>query len=827
MSAAHDDGGFAQALLPALRFAARDGFRAVDRLRGLPALVDGAARRAGEHASSALVEAARAAAQGFDDAPSAEKRARVARLLTLLEAPAPGASQAPVAAPARAPALARPRARTAVLAPASPAVDALSFAVATLKGVGPRRSAELAARGLRTVGDLLFTLPRTWEDRRAVRRIAELIPGGVAVVSGTVVASGALGFGARGRRYEVALDDGSGVLRLVFFHYRLPEMQKRFPRGALVTAAGEVTERQGLRQMVHPKVAAGERTGSLGGVHPVYPELQGLHPLALGAAVIAALDRAKAAGVPDPLPGSVRAAAGLVGLLEALVELHEPKDELSDAELAALLERRTAGHRRLAFEELFVLGTALALRRREAHVEPAPALPATDAGGEPEAAALARLLPFEPTGAQRRAIAEVNADLARPVPMARLLQGDVGSGKTAVAAAACLRAVRAGFQAAVMAPTELLAAQHAGTLKRMFAPLGVRVDLVVGGMGARARRLANARVANRDIDVVVGTQALLSESVHFARLGLCVIDEQHRFGVVQRTVLRSKGPVEAGVPQVPHLLVMTATPIPRSLALTVYGDLAVSVLDELPPGRTPIATRVIADPGVIHEELRATLQRGEQAFVVYPIIDESEKLDNAAATAGFEELRQVFGDEVALVHGRLDAPARDHAMGRFVRGEARVLVSTTVIEVGVDVPNATLMVVVDAERFGLAPLHQLRGRVGRSARPSHCLLVAGRGAGPDARRRLDVLARTQDGFVIAEEDLAIRGPGDVLGTRQSGLPSLAFSDLVRHAPLIEKARALAEEIVAHDPGLSQPEHQGLRRLVFERYAARLALTAAG
>ncbi|MBI1947384.1 MAG: ATP-dependent DNA helicase RecG [Deltaproteobacteria bacterium] len=825
LSGTVDDGGFAGALLPALRFAARDDFRALTRLRGLAGLVEAAARTAGARADQAVVAAARAAAHGFDEASADDKRARVQRLLALLEAPRSTAlptAAPPTAALPSAPARPAPRARKQ----SAPAVDALAFPVSSLRGIGPRRAAELGARGLATVGDLLFTLPRTYEDRRAVRRIAELVPGGVAVVSGTVVASSAIGFGARGRRYEVSLDDGSGVVRLVFFHYRLPEMQQRFARGALVTAAGEVTERQGLLQMVHPKVAAGERTATLGGVHPVYPEIGGLHPLALGAAVQAALERARAAGVPDPLPERLRRAAGVIDLLPALELLHAPKDEVDEAALAELIERRSAGHKRLAFEELFVLGTALALRRRAAHVEPAPAAAMVGAPGD-ERAAIARLLPFVPTRAQARCIEEVLAELARPVPMARLLQGDVGSGKTAVAAAACLRVVRAGMQAAVMAPTELLAAQHTATLKRLFAPLGVRVEQLTGGLPAKARRLVAARLANRDVDVVVGTHALLSGDVAFAQLCLCVIDEQHRFGVVQRSVLRGKGPVQDGVQLVPHLLVMTATPIPRSLALTVYGDLSVSVLDELPPGRTPVATRVVRDPSEAHQEIRAALSRNERAFVVFPLIDESEKLDNAAATAGYEELRAELGEQVALVHGRLDAKTRDAAMARFVAGEARVLVSTTVIEVGVDVPEATVMVVRDAERFGLAPLHQLRGRVGRSARPSRCLLVVGRGAGPDARRRLEALERTNDGFTIAEEDLAIRGPGDVLGTRQSGLPSLAFSDFVRHAPLIERARALADELVAADATLSHPDHAGLRRLVFERYAARLALTAAG
>jgi ATP-dependent DNA helicase RecG len=359
----------------------------------------------------------------------------------------------------------------------------------------------------------------------------------------------------------------------------------------------------------------------------------------------------------------------------------------------------------------------------------------------------------------------------------------------------------------------------------LFSPLGVRVEVITGSMGKKARAIAEARLRNRDLDVAVGTQALLSEGVEFSRLGLCIADEQHRFGVVQRAALRAK---TGSRKLMPHLLVMTATPIPRSLALTVYGDLAVSVLDELPPGRTPVSTRATTSIDDAHAAIRAAMERGERAFVVHPLIEESPAAgDLAAATAGFEQLCVLLGEtNVALLHGKLPLKERDAAMARFLRGDARVLVATTIVEVGVDVPEATLMVIMNAERFGLAQLHQLRGRVGRSARKSECVLVVA-GGGEDAHKRVQVLCETNDGFRIAEEDLMLRGPGDVLGTRQSGLPSLAFSDLVRHAPLIEQTRQLADALIEGDPSLTREEHTGLRKLVYERYASRLALTSAG
>jgi ATP-dependent DNA helicase RecG len=861
---------WAGALLPALRFAARDGFAHVSRLAGVEDLVDGVLRRAPHGVvDEQVARVLRDNATGFDRASEPEKRTRIEHMLAVLLKPsAPFTSDSPSTFQPMSPSSSSSssssssariggsptgasRSSTSLAASngrltprlrdsPSPSVppgsegeshprgkstttDLLSSPVGTLKGVGPSRAAQLSGRGLATVGDVLFTLPRTYEDRRTRRLIGELEEGLLTLVSGTVQVAGVVG-GGRGRRFEAVLDDGSGQLRLVFFHFRLTEMQRRLERGSVVTVAGEVKRQGGRLSMVHPRLQAGPAGQALGGVKPVYPEIQALHPLELARVASAAVDVLAVRGLPDPLPDRVRSALALPTLAEALRALHAPADNVDAETLRALVERRSPGHQRLAFEELFVLGIALALRRRALGSDPAAALLAR----ADEADAIARLLPFTMTGAQQRATREVLADLAKPTPMARLLQGDVGAGKTAVAAVAALRAARAGFQTAFMAPTEILAEQHGRTLKRIGLAAGLRVEVLTGSLGKRARALLEARVKSRDVDIVVGTQALLSDGVTFHRLGLCVVDEQHRFGVVQRALLRKKGPVVDGMTTTltPHLLVMTATPIPRSLTLTVYGDLAVSVLDELPPGRTPVATRIVADLGIAVDEMQRTLARNERVFVVFPLIEESEKIDVAAATAGFEDLRRTFGDDVVLLHGRMASAEKDAAMGAFARGQQRILVSTTVVEVGVDVPQATLMVVVNAERFGLAQLHQLRGRVGRSSLASACLLVAG-DAGAEALERLRVLEDTNDGFRIAERDLALRGPGDVLGTRQSGVPTLAFSDLVHHAALIERARHLAEDIVNDDPMLARTEHAGLRRLVLERYAERLALTAAG
>jgi ATP-dependent DNA helicase RecG len=545
----------------------------------------------------------------------------------------------------------------------------------------------------------------------------------------------------------------------------------------------------------------------------------GVPPGRLRAACAAACARV-ASCAEDGVPPGIEAAAGLPGLAETLAQLHAPPPDTSADDLAALNRGDSRWQRRLAFGELFALGVAIALRRRERRADAAVPCPRDPA----LAGALAAALPFALTRAQRRTIDEIAGDLARDAPMNRLLQGDVGAGKTAVAFAAALQVARAGRQTAVMAPTELLAEQHAETWRGWARTCGLRLELLTASTPRGVRASILALAAAGELDVLIGTHALLAEAVGFAALGLVVIDEQHRFGVAQRAKLRDKGDGQGA----PHLLVMTATPIPRTLALTAYGDLDASVLDELPPGRTPVATRLVAGVRgtaaackLIAERVRA----GERAYIVYPKVapdDDPDGDDSRSwkdATTGAAEVAAALpGVRVGLVHGRLDGAARDRVMRAFKAGELDALVATTVIEVGVDVPAATVMVVHDADRFGLAQLHQLRGRVGRGGGAAHCLLVTHGPLSEDARRRLDAMAATHDGFRIAEEDLAQRGPGELFGPRQAGVPRLRFGDLQQHTELLLEARRHAETVLEADPDLARPAHAALRRALARRMA---------
>jgi ATP-dependent DNA helicase RecG len=832
-----------KALLPPLRFAARNDFAALERLRNLGSLIERVRRD--DDVSPALAALLDEAKVDFDSGDPGTRRRIVLGLIDALAptdeaAPAAGRAASPATKPAdpSGPAT-KPQASSALALPGTeavveeeearrrpkraPAVNVgpLARPVSRLKGVGPRRAEVLEKREVRTIAELLAILPRVYEDRRAPPAIANLTPGQVAVVVGEVRAAVQMGRG-RGGRFEVQIDDATGVLRLVFFRFQAWDMKRRFAVGKRVTATGEVARYGANLQMVHPAIQAGDQRESSSGVVPIYPEVGGLHPLELARYQRAAVAHIRANPPPDPLPPDVRAAAGIIGNLEAMLAIHDPP---GDADVLEMNGRTHPAFRRLAFEELFVMQIAVADRRRSGHRERAVGMNPDD---ELDVSArFEAFLPFPPTGAQVRVAEEITEDLRKASPMSRLLQGDVGAGKTAVAALACVHAVRAGQQVAFMAPTEILAEQHRATLSKLLAPLGIRVGYFSGALKTKERALRAARLANHEVDVAVGTHALLSDDVQFARLGLCVIDEQHRFGVVQRAKLKDGGEPDAEGARTPHLLVMTATPIPRSLALTYYGDLDVSVLDEMPPGRAPIETRVISEDNqaAVVDAVEAAIARGERAYVVYPLIEESEKIDLKDATNGAERFAERFGeDKVALLHGKLSSEDRDERMAAFVRGDVEILVATTVIEVGVDVPAATLMVVMHAERFGLSQLHQLRGRVGRGERQGRCLLVVS-GGGRDAMRRLKVMEETTDGFRIAEEDLAIRGPGDFLGTRQHGLPSLVFSDLKTHGRMIETARGLAEKLLDEDPGLrSQP---ALKELVESRFAARLELARAG
>ncbi|MEW5855360.1 MAG: ATP-dependent DNA helicase RecG [Myxococcota bacterium] len=818
-----------------LEFALKPGV--VGKMRGLHQTLKVAAARV--QAQLGEIDRARLAAvvealDGFDALDEAGRLAAVQRahraLTSVTTPPAPVVDTPP---PPRAqtsrppqPVVEKPAPRPRPAKKAAPEVpvvkDPLAEPVLHLSGVGPKLAETLGERGIHSIADLLRTMPRAYEDRTTIRPIASLDVGERALVRGEVLSVSPSGWGGQ-RRLEVRISDGTGALRLTYFKFNANLMTKRFPIGQQVLAAGLLSRFGTQMQMVHPEVQAGVDVEDWKSrLMPIYPDLDGVPRPRLRRLIEQALERVQGR-IPELLPSEVRASMGLPSMEDALRYIHEPP---ADADLEKLQFRDTAAHRRLAFEEFFIMQVALGQRRRgQARAA------ALDISGTVDPDALtADLFPFPPTGAQRRVVAEIARDMMRGEPMARLLQGDVGSGKTAVAAAACLMAVRAGCQAAVVAPTEILAEQHYRNLTRMLSRLGVVTDMVTGSLTNRERVSANARLAQGVTQVVVGTHALLQEGVTFKRLAVSVIDEQHRFGVEQRAALRARGPVVDGVPQVPHLLVMTATPIPRTLALTLYGDLDLSVLDEMPPGRKPVVTHLVTsrtrDRAL--SAVRAALAQGRQAFVVFPLVEESEKSDLLDATQGAQEMQALFPEtRVELLHGRMASLDKERAMARFLRKEVGILVSTTVIEVGVDVPNATIMWIEHAERFGLSQLHQLRGRVGRGQHSAECYLVARGKAGEDGLRRMQIMVETQDGFRIAEEDLAIRGPGDFFGTRQAGAPPFLYANLLRHGSLLEAARREATTLLQRDPELSQPAHQALRYALEERYHHRLSLAASG
>jgi ATP-dependent DNA helicase RecG len=681
-----------------------------------------------------------------------------------------------------------------------------------LRGVGPQRARQLERLGLRTVEDALFHVPRRHEDRTQFTPLARLQPGAVATCAATV--AGVSPPPPRSRAPFVAyLRDASGYGRAHWFRagaYHARVLRK----GQRLILTGKVDRFGGHVSLQHPDFEPvedgdGGETIHHGRLVPVYPGTEGLRDRPLRTLMWRVVQD-HAAQVADPLPSAVRARRRLAELPAALRAAHFPASEAE----------RASGHRRLAFEDFLFLQLGLAiLRSRTAR--------ARGIAIDPPGALVARLragLPFTLTAAQERVWAEIRRDLAAPHPMHRLLQGDVGSGKTVVAALAVLTAVEAGYQAAVMAPTEILAEQHLLTFQALLAPLGVPVTLLTSSLKPRERTARRAALAAGEIACVVGTHALVQEGVEFRRLGLAVVDEQHRFGVQQRARLRGKG-------EQPDVLVMTATPIPRTLALTLYGDLDVSVLDALPPGRQPVKTvsRPEGKRAEIYAFLRGQVAAGRQVYVVYPLVEESEATDLRAATDMARRLQEsVFPDlTVGLIHGRLPVDAKDAIMRRFKAGEIHVLVSTTVIEVGIDVPNASVMLIEHAERFGLSQLHQLRGRVGRGPWKSFCILLTAGRPSEDARRRLDAMEATNDGFRIAEVDLQLRGPGDFFGTRQSGLPEFRVADLLRDAALLEEARTEALAIVAADPDLRAPEHAGLRQALLARWRGRLGLAGVG
>jgi len=742
------------------------------------------------------------------------------------QAPPPRSRKAAVADPEPAKRSAR-RAAAAVAEPEAP-IDPLAAPTHSLPGIGPGFAEKLAEKGLVTVEDLVWLVPRRYDDVRDARQLAEVcgLPEGQRATFVARVASARMVF-ARGRRWaEVRLgsvDVTRPATALVRWFNVFAGIDKRMPPGSRVTLSGLLRMRGGRVELANPDILAIELDDGGDAKQPPailarYPDVAGVPPGRLRSACASACARV-AGCAEDGVPPVVESAAGLPGLADTLAQLHAPPADTAPADLVAMNRGDSRWQRRLAFGELFALGVAITLRRRERCADAAVACRRDPTLFDTLAAAL----PFALTGAQRRAIDEIAGDLARETPMNRLLQGDVGAGKTAVAFAAALQAARARRQTAVMAPTELLAEQHAETWRGWAKHCRLRLELLTASTPRGVRASILALAAAGELDVLIGTHALLAESVGFRALGAVVIDEQHRFGVAQRAKLRDKGDGQGA----PHLLVMTATPIPRTLALTAYGDLDVSVLDELPPGRTPVATRVATGArgvAAAHKLVAERVSAGERAYIVYPKVAPDEAGDDDGtwkdATTGAAEVAAALpGVRVGLVHGRLDGPARDQVMRAFKAGELDVLVATTVIEVGVDVPAATVMVIHDAERFGLAQLHQLRGRVGRGGGAAHCLLLSQGALGEDARRRLDAMVATHDGFRIAEEDLAQRGPGELLGPKQAGVPRLRFGNLQQHTELLLEARRHAEAVLESDPELAHPAHAALRRALARRMAS--------
>jgi len=690
-----------------------------------------------------------------------------------------------------------------------------------LKEVGwrlnPRLVGQLNKKGVRKVGDVLFLLPRVYEDRRQLKKIAQLRAG----ERGTIIAEVRRAedtYGRGKRQFRAVLADSSGSIAAVHFQSG-PWLKAKYPVGKKLVVSGEVRQSGFGWEMPHPEVEPADDVETspihFNRIVPVYAGFERHEQRALRELAYRVSER-YADSVEEPLPDALRARLGLPGLGEALRTIHFPP---AGADVAQLDAHASRAHQRLAFDELFFLQLGMALRRQGVKVQPGIAF---DTSPERIAAAV-KLLPFKLTGAQERVVKQLASDMARPEPMNRLVQGDVGSGKTAVALIAAALAVQDGYQVAVMAPTEILAEQHFRAFSKWLGPLNAPVALVTGSGGAREKAKSRRAVADGTLRVAVGTHALIQESVEFQRLGLVVIDEQHRFGVIQRHALMAKG-------LRPDVLVMTATPIPRTLAMTMYGDLDVSVIDELPPGRTPIETRVFVEkarPRAL-ELIKGELEKGHQAYVIFPLVEESEKIDLADATQGAARLQAEFPDaRVGLLHGRMKQDEKDAVMGAFRRHELDLLVSTTVVEVGVDVPNASVMVIEHAERFGLSQLHQLRGRVGRGAAKSYCVLLTGYALSEEAVERLRVMEQSTDGFVIAERDLEIRGPGEFLGTRQSGLPELAVANLARDQALLAQAQQEARAIVERDPRLAAPQHARLVKALEERWEGRLKLAQVG
>lgn len=683
----------------------------------------------------------------------------------------------------------------------------MAFSVDTpvqyVKGVGPKLALMLKKKGIETIRDLLEFYPRAYEDRRAARSIASLQEGDYVALRAEVFRVAAIPMGKTGRKiYDITIRDGTGQIHCKFFRIPYRGYFDKFTPGMAVRIVGKVLLYRHQLEFHHPELHEWTEIEEKDELLPIYSETEGFSSKKFQTIIRSALESLE---LPKNLsldlekdPEWLRKKYNLAPYAESIYRIHVPESGQGQK----YLERQTPYHRRLIFDEFFLLELILASRKKGTQtLEAPPILPARDLEKK-----FLKSLPFELTDAQKRVIAEIQNDMALQRPMNRMVQGDVGSGKTMVALVTALSALAAGYQVALMAPTEILAQQHALNAEKFLSPLGIRVGLLSGQLKGKEKIEILEKLRSGNLQLIVGTHALIQEGVDFAKLGYVVVDEQHRFGVEQRSLLRRKGTS-------PHFLLMTATPIPRSLAMTIYGDLDISAINELPQGRQAIVTRATYQskrPQVL-QFLTEQLDQGRQAYIVFPLVEESEKIDLKSATNEFEKLQHELPKyRLGLLHGKMKPDEKDQIMESFRRHKIDILVSTTVIEVGVDVPNANIMWVEHAERFGLSQLHQLRGRVGRGAYKSYCVLMMGYAVSAEAQDRVRFLETTNDGFKISEYDLEIRGPGEFLGVRQSGMPGFKMANLVRDLAILEEARQAAFELLDRDPKLAQKQHERLR-----------------
>lgn len=701
----------------------------------------------------------------------------------------------------------------------------LATPIRFMKGVGPKLAEMLTRKGVVTAEDALYLLPNRYEDRRELRPIGKLRPGFSEVFMGEVLSADTVTARGGRRFFEAIVSDGGGTVHFKWFHYHPAWMKKAWRPGRRGIFSGEVTEFGFQREVHHPDVEwiADEESiqdvmardpFNYGRIVPVYPLTEGLYQKTMRKMMKEVVDNF-ASAIINSLPSNVVERQKLLPLGEAIREVHYPA---GTSDLNLLNSTGTRAHHTLVFDEFFFLELGLALKKQGVSLEKGISFAVTHKYTKP----LIHILPFTMTNAQRRVLSEIKTDMMSPFPMHRLVQGDVGSGKTLVALMSALIAVENGYQVAIMAPTEILAEQHYLNIHRWCDQLGVYVTLITSALKGKMKSEALSQVADGSAQIVIGTHAVIQEKVEFAKLGLGIVDEQHRFGVIQRALLKKKGTN-------PDILVMTATPIPRTLALTVFGDLSLSVIDELPPGRIPIETSICFESqrSRVYSAIRSEVKKGRQAYIIYPLVDESEKSDLKAASQMAQHLQHDIFPElrVSLLHGRLKPDEKEAVMAAFKNRETDILVATTVIEVGIDVPNATIMVIEHAERFGLSQLHQLRGRVGRGGEYSRCILLTSGKSSEESEKRLRVMEATTDGFRIAEADLEIRGPGDFLGTRQAGIPEFRVANILRDGRLLEEARQEAFTLLAHDPALTR--HPQLKKELLKRWGGRLELAGIG